>query len=115
MSDEAEVLKLDEAWNEAYRQHDHSGLAAVLADDFTALTAVGEPVTKASLMVHPPGRAQSVTRGVRLPPSSIRAFWMRLIRTSAFLRGVTCERGTVSRRGTAEIRFNLIHRTRAFP
>jgi ketosteroid isomerase-like protein len=56
-----EVLRLDEAWNEAYRQHDRSPLSDILSDDFAALTASGEPVTKASLMVNPPGRARSVT------------------------------------------------------
>jgi ketosteroid isomerase-like protein len=60
MSDEAEVLKLDEAWNEAYRQHDRSPLAMILADDFNGATALGEPITKAALMVNPPGRALSV-------------------------------------------------------
>jgi ketosteroid isomerase-like protein len=58
---EAAVLQLDEAWNEAYRQHDRSRLTEILADDFSALTASGDPVTKSSLMVDPPGRAQSVT------------------------------------------------------
>ena len=60
MSDEAEVLKLDEAWNEAYRRHDRSRLAVVLADDFTAATAAGDPVTKASLIADPPGQARSI-------------------------------------------------------
>ena len=53
-SDEAEVLKLDDTWNEAYRQRDRSRLAVVLADDFTGVTGAGEPVTKTSLMVQPP-------------------------------------------------------------
>jgi len=59
--DEAEILSLDSAWNEAYRRHDRAPLAHILADDFTGLTASGEPITKASLMVNPPGRAKSVT------------------------------------------------------
>jgi ketosteroid isomerase-like protein len=59
--DEADVLRLDEAWNEAYRQYDRSPLAGILSDDFAALTASGDPVTKASLMVNPPGLARSVT------------------------------------------------------
>jgi ketosteroid isomerase-like protein len=57
----AEVLRLDGAWNDAYRQHDRSRLEAILADDFGALTASGETITKAALMVDPPGRARSVT------------------------------------------------------
>jgi ketosteroid isomerase-like protein len=61
MDDDADVLRLDEAWNEAYRQHDRSALSGILSDDFAALTASGGPVSKASLMVDPPGRARSVT------------------------------------------------------
>ena len=59
--DEAEILRLDSEWNDAYRQHDRSPLAHILADDFTGLTALGEPITKAILMINPPGRARSVT------------------------------------------------------
>jgi ketosteroid isomerase-like protein len=59
--DKAHVLRLDEAWNEAYRRHDRSQLAPILADDFIALTASNEPITKATLMIDPPGRANSVT------------------------------------------------------
>jgi len=56
-----EVLQLDDAWNEAYRQHDRSRLADILADDFSALTAAGDSITKGLLMIDPPGRARSVT------------------------------------------------------
>jgi ketosteroid isomerase-like protein len=59
--DETEVLRLDSAWNDAYRRHDRSSLDQVLADDFTAIGPTGEVVTKASLMVDPPVRAKSVT------------------------------------------------------
>jgi ketosteroid isomerase-like protein len=59
--DEAEILWLDEAWNEAYRRHDRAPLADILAEDFTAIGPAGEIVTKAALMVNPPGRARSVT------------------------------------------------------
>ena len=52
--DRAEVLRLDSAWNEAYLQNDRSQLANILADDFSALTPSGEPITKASLMINPP-------------------------------------------------------------
>ncbi|HVN02472.1 MAG TPA: nuclear transport factor 2 family protein [Caulobacteraceae bacterium] len=59
--DEAEVTRLDEAWNEAYRRHDRARLATVLAEDFTALTASGAPVTRPTLMVDPPETARSLT------------------------------------------------------
>jgi len=58
--DEAEILRLDTAWNQAYRRHDRAPLADILADDFTALGPAGEPITKAALMIDPPGRARSV-------------------------------------------------------
>lgn len=58
---EAEVLRLDNAWNEAYRRHDRAALESILADDFTALTPSGEPITKVSIMVNPTETARSVT------------------------------------------------------
>jgi ketosteroid isomerase-like protein len=59
--DETEVLRLDSAWNDAYRRNDRSPLADILADDFSAAMPSGDPVTKASLMVAPPpGTAISV-------------------------------------------------------
>ena len=45
--DEAQVLSLDSEWNEAYRRQDRAPLAHIIADDFTGLTALGEPITKA--------------------------------------------------------------------
>ena len=59
--DEIEVLRLDTAWNDAYRRHDRLPLADILAEDFSAATPSGELVSKASLMVNPPGVAISVT------------------------------------------------------
>ena len=59
--DETEVLRLDSAWNNAYRRHDRSPLDRILADDFTAVGPTGEMITKSSLMADPPGRAKSVT------------------------------------------------------
>jgi ketosteroid isomerase-like protein len=53
--DEAQVLRLDNEWNEAYRRRDRSPLAHILADDFTGWTALGEPITKALLMINPSG------------------------------------------------------------
>jgi ketosteroid isomerase-like protein len=61
MDAEAEVLRLDNGWNEAYRRHDRAWLQDILADDFMALTPSGEPITKASLMVNPSETARSVT------------------------------------------------------
>jgi len=51
--DEAQILRLDNEWNEGYRRHDRAPLAHILADDFTGLTALGEPITKALLMINP--------------------------------------------------------------
>jgi len=58
---EAEVLRLDNAWNGAYRRHDRASLENILADDFAALTPSGEVITKASLMVNPSEVARLVT------------------------------------------------------
>ena len=55
VDDETQILRLDSEWNEAYRRHDRSPLAHILADDFTGLTALGEPITKALLMINPSG------------------------------------------------------------
>jgi ketosteroid isomerase-like protein len=60
--DEAQILRLDSDWNEAYRRRDRAPLAHILADDFSGLTAVGEPITKALLMINPSGQGvKSVT------------------------------------------------------
>jgi ketosteroid isomerase-like protein len=68
--DEAELLRLDSAWNEAYRRHDRRPLADILAEDFTGIAPSGETVTKALLMADPPGRARSV----RFSEQFVRAF-----------------------------------------
>ena len=60
--DEAEILRLDSEWNEAYRRRDRSPLAHILADDFTGLHTLGEPITRAILMVNPSARGvKSIT------------------------------------------------------
>jgi ketosteroid isomerase-like protein len=59
--DEAQILRLDGEWNEAYRRYDRAQLAHILADDFTGIMPSGEPITKAALMINRPGRAKSVT------------------------------------------------------
>ncbi len=53
--DEAEILRLDNEWNEAYRRAERGPLDHILADDFTGWTALNEPITKAVLMINPPG------------------------------------------------------------
>jgi ketosteroid isomerase-like protein len=59
--DEAEVLHLDNAWNEAYLKQERGRLADILADDFTGLMPSGEPITKASLVVqNPPVEIKSI-------------------------------------------------------
>jgi ketosteroid isomerase-like protein len=60
--EEAQILRLDDQWNEAYRRRDRSPLVHILADDFTGLTPLGEPITKALLMINPSGQGvKSVT------------------------------------------------------
>jgi len=60
--DEAQILRLDSEWNDAYRRADRSPLAHILAEDFTGWTALNQPITKAILMVNPPGaRAGAAT------------------------------------------------------
>jgi ketosteroid isomerase-like protein len=54
-NDEAQILRLDSEWNEAYRRADRAPLAHILADDFTGWTALNESITKALLMINPPG------------------------------------------------------------
>jgi hypothetical protein len=60
MDAKAEVLRLDNAWNEAYRRHTRKELESVLADDFLALTPSGDSITKALLVVNPSETASSV-------------------------------------------------------
>jgi ketosteroid isomerase-like protein len=52
--DEARILELDSAWNEAYLRNDRAPLTNILADDFTALGPAGGTVAKAMLMINPP-------------------------------------------------------------
>lgn len=58
--DEAEILRLDDAWNDAYRRRDRAPLAQILADDFSGLAPSGEAIGKAALMVDPPGAVNSI-------------------------------------------------------
>lgn len=59
--DEAERLRLDSAWNNAYERNDRAPLADILADDFTGTMPSGEDITKAKLMVNPPRPALSIS------------------------------------------------------
>jgi len=59
--DEAEILRLDSEWNEAYRRHDRAPLSHILADDFIGWDGLGRTATKWLLMINPSGRAKSVT------------------------------------------------------
>ena len=52
--DEAEVRRLDSAWNEAYLSNDRSRLADILAEDFAGVLPSGEAISKAALMITPP-------------------------------------------------------------
>ena len=55
-------MRLDSEWNEAYRRRDRSPLAHILADDFAALAALGEPISKGLLMINPSGHGvKSIT------------------------------------------------------
>jgi Domain of unknown function (DUF4440) len=58
--DKENILLLDCTWNEAYRRHNRTLLANILAEDFTGMIPSGEPITKSSLMIDPPQRARSV-------------------------------------------------------
>ena len=59
--DEAEILRLDNEWNEAYRRQDRAPLAHILADDFIGWDGLGRTATKWILMINPSGPAKSVT------------------------------------------------------
>ena len=49
-NDEAEILRLDSAWNEAYLRRKRDLLGDILADDFCGLVPSGDWITKAQLM-----------------------------------------------------------------
>jgi ketosteroid isomerase-like protein len=68
--DEAQIRRLDDAWNQAYLQNDRAPLADILAEDFTGFTAAGEPIDKASLMLNPMRPALSAIFGEQ----SVRVF-----------------------------------------
>lgn len=70
--DEAEILRLDNAWNEAYVRRDRSPLSEILADDFTGVMPSGEPITKALLMAGDPGTVP--VKSVSFSEQEVRVF-----------------------------------------
>ena len=72
VDDEAQILRLDNEWNEAYRRHDRAPLAHILAEDFTGWTALDEPISKALLMINPSGH--EVVKSVTFSEQFVRVF-----------------------------------------
>jgi ketosteroid isomerase-like protein len=70
--DEAEILRLDREWNEAYVRRDRSPLAEILADDFTGLTPSGQAITKALLIGGDPGT--SAVKSVSFTEQEVHVF-----------------------------------------
>ena len=68
-ADALAVEDLDKAWNEAYERNDRAQLGDILADDFEAVAADGQTITKAQLMQ--PGRAP---RSIAFSERSLRLF-----------------------------------------
>lgn len=69
---QAEILRLDNAWNEAYLRRNRAPLAEILADDFSGLTPAGAAITKALLMGGDPGTG--VVRSVSFSEQEVRVF-----------------------------------------
>jgi hypothetical protein len=69
LDDEAEIRRLDSAWNEAYLRNDRSSLDQVLANDFLALNLQGEAIDKGALMINPPA-----ARSIRFSEQYVRSF-----------------------------------------
>lgn len=59
--DEADILRLDNAWNEAYVQRNRAPLADILADDFIGFAPWDEAITKTKAMIDPTGVVKSIT------------------------------------------------------
>lgn len=70
--DEADILRLDNAWNEAYMRRDRSPLSEILADDFTGVMPSCKPITKALLMAGDPGTAP--VKSVSFREQEVRVF-----------------------------------------
>ena len=70
--DQSEILRLDNAWNDAYVRRNRAPLAEILADDLTGLTPSGEPITKALLMGGDPGTG--VVKLVSFSEQDVRVF-----------------------------------------
>ncbi len=69
--DRAEILRLDDAWNDAYRRRNRAPLAEILADDFTGFMPWGESITKAKLLVNPTG---GVVKSISFSEQEARVF-----------------------------------------
>lgn len=76
-TDAEAVGDLDRAWNEAYERNDRAQLGDILADDFEAVAADGQTISKAQLMQ--PG---SAPRSIAFSERS-----MRLFDSTAIARG----------------------------
>ena len=76
-ADARAVGDLDRAWNEAYERNDRAQLGKILADDFEAVAADGQTISKAQLMQ--PG---SAPRSIAFSERS-----MRLFDSTAITRG----------------------------
>ena len=63
------VGDLDQAWNEAYVRNDRAQLASILADDFEAVAADGQTISKAQLM-----QTGSAPRSIAFSERSLRLF-----------------------------------------
>jgi ketosteroid isomerase-like protein len=68
----AEILRLDNLWNDAYVRRNRAPLVDVLADDFTGLTPSGDPITKALLIDGDPGTG--VVKLVSFGEQEVRVF-----------------------------------------
>jgi len=72
VEDQTEIFRLNNAWNQAYVRRDGASLVDILADDFTGLTATGEPITKALLMRGDPGTG--LVKAISFSEQEIRVF-----------------------------------------
>jgi ketosteroid isomerase-like protein len=66
-ADRRAVDVIDRAWNEAYERNDRARLGPILAEDFEAVTADGQTVSKAQLM-----RPSTAPRSIAFTERSVR-------------------------------------------
>ncbi len=77
MADERAVDAIDRAWNAAYEQNERDRLGDILANDFIAVTADGQTVTKTQLM-----QPSTAPRSIAFSERSVELFG-----TTAITRG----------------------------